>query len=220
MTLAKFGAFATALVVLSICCTSARAATVSVRAIAQDGEGVPKVLVIVRAPANPGYEVLRALTGADGFVPDVNVQPGLYEAIATDPYGGWLTTAKDFVVTDAPVKLDLSLDSVQDQTVSLNFISWNVKVVDKQGRPVNDAWLTARVEDEPACDVTATGSDGRATITIPFDDPVIVTVLYKGQSYTEQIKVDAAVRDSESKWFERQREKVKKSQRTVTVSVP
>jgi hypothetical protein len=219
MTLAKLGPFATVLAIFWIGCTSVRAATITVRAIAADGEGVSKVLVIVRAPSNPGYEVLRALTEADGSVPEVNVQPGLYEAIATDPYGEWLTAVKDFVVTDAPVKLDLRLDFVQDQSISLGFIDWNVRVVDKQGRPVNDAWITARTEGEPAVGATATDINGHATIEIPFDYPAIVTVLYNGQTYTERIKVDASVRDSENKWFQRERNKLVKRPRAITVSV-
>jgi hypothetical protein len=219
MTLARFGALATVLAVVLICGTSVCAATVSVRAVDPMGGGVPKVLVIVRAPANAGYEVLRALSGPDGSVPQVNVLPGLYEAIATDPYSPYLTTVEDFVVAEAPVKIELRMNIEQDQTASLDSIDWNVKVVDKQGRSVNDAWITARVEGEPACDVTATGSDGRATVTIPFDEPVIVTALYKGRTYTELIHVDAHVRDSEKKWLSRERAKLKQRSRTVTVSV-
>jgi hypothetical protein len=221
MPCAKCSVVAGVLGILMTFCASAGAETVSVRATDRAGEKLPGILVVLKSLEDVPWGVSRALTGPNGLVPAVDVPPGLYEAIATDPYGIFETTVKDFMVATKPVKLELQLDVVQDQTVTANAIDWHLRVVDNQNRPVVNAWVTARdSEASTGVGVTTTDSHGRATVTIPIDRAVVITVFYDGQSYSEDFDTHSGVRDCEWRCYLRARAKLKKRPRSLTLAVP
>lgn len=220
MRLMKCAAAAALLGVVVVCSTSVGAATVKIRAVNFGGENLPKALVIVRSLEDPRPEVLRALTGPDGLVPDVEVPPGPYEAIAAYPYGIWQTAVQDFMVGAEPVTLELQLGIDFDQRIRIDVIDWHVKVVDARGRPVANAWVTGRSMDAATgVSVAKTDSHGTATVSIPIDNAWI-TVLYKGRSSSQSLQPDPHVVDCQNDCFLRTKAKLKALPRTLTLTVP
>ena len=218
----KIGALAIALAILSVCCACVDATTVTMRAVMSPslaGGGMSGVLVIVRGLDPSTGEVLRALTGAHGLAPELDVPPGLYEAIATDPYSWWQTSVRDFEVQSKPVSLDLPLSMEPDQRVDLNIVDWHVTVVDAKGRRVPNAWVIGRDPDATTgASVAKTDSRGSATVTIPMDDATIA-VVYNGRSYSEHFQPDPGMRNCRWSCLDRAQAKMKKRRRTLTFSL-
>lgn len=220
MTLAKFGVLETLLAIFSVCCTFAGATTVRVRTIDPAGEKLSNALVIVRSIDGDQSEVLRALTGANGLAPEVNVPPGAYEAIATYPYGPWTTEVKDFMVQADPVTLELQLGVLPGQTVELDVIDWHVRVADARGRPVANAWVIGRTPDATeGVSVARTDSHGSATVTLHVDEAE-VTVLYKGQSYSQHFYLESGATACAQDCYVRAAKKLRARSRTLTFTVP
>jgi hypothetical protein len=214
----SYGVLARLICVLSMVCVSTGAATVTVRVSEAHTGNLAKVLVIVRSLEADRSEVLRALTGPDGLVPAVDVPPGLYEAIATYPYSRHTTIAKDFVIGEKPVMVELKLTHLSDQRVNLNSIDWQISVTNGQGRPVGNAWVTGRDDEASDVSVTRTDSKGRATVSIPMTGAVI-TVLYDGFSYTEGVYVESGITNCEHECALRAAAKLKTHSRTLIFTV-
>ena len=68
---------------------------------------IPEDLVIVKSLEKPGNELLRAHTNKTGNVPPVDLKPGLYRAIATTPYGLWVTAAREFLVKPGQIEMEV-----------------------------------------------------------------------------------------------------------------
>src|SRR5208337_2561069 len=85
------------------------AATFPVKVKVEDSSGaaVKDELVIVQDLDSREHEILRALTDPDGNAPTLQLPSGLYRVIATAPYGLWLTSVREFLVSQAPTEVIL-----------------------------------------------------------------------------------------------------------------
>jgi hypothetical protein len=211
---------ATALVLVVLHCASAGATSVTIHLKTWYGAaGPPKVLVIVRSLESGKGEMSRDLSAPDGSVPPLNLAPGLYEAIATYPYGNWLTQVKDFLVLDKPVAIEFSLNSESVNAVSGNRIHLSVLVLDREGHPVPNAWIIGRDPEAHFGNTTKSDNHGRATVDIP-SDRAEVTVLHNGGSYVQPMNIETGIVDCENNCILRETGKVNKTLPKVTVRLP
>jgi hypothetical protein len=145
----------------------------------------PNVLVILRAFDNR-HEILRALTNKEGRVPAVDLQPGLYQVIAACPYGLCKTKVREFLVTQDPLQLTVTVDGEGSHDGAiLGAPTQTIQVQDKHGRPVSGALVLAR--DELAIYERFYKSDhlGEAKVEL-FADPTVLVIVSQS-AVTERI---------------------------------
>jgi hypothetical protein len=169
----------------SILCPTAHAAAVKIRTVFADQEAVPNVLVIVKSIEGQSEEFARGLSGPDGSIPSLELRPGLYEAIATCPYGHIPTTVHDFLVANEAALIEVTLNPDNDQRINYNKISWNVQVLDQDGHPAVNAVVIGR-NAEASTGVSAARTDkrGRATVSVPVDG-ALIEIIYGKRTWTE-----------------------------------
>jgi hypothetical protein len=139
-------------------------------------------LVIVRSLEGNG-ESFRELTDQAGAVPRQELASGLYQLIATCPYGLCQTAVHEFMVASDPIHLKLPLKAVE---IVNTLIVGNVKhrkviVQDRQGRPVASAQILVRDATAQHRRWYQTGAKGTVKIDLPPGDETTVVAIYQGR---------------------------------------
>jgi len=155
------------------------AATVRLRVVDPTGAGVPKILAIVTSLEGKG-EIWRGLTDDKGFSSSPDAPAGIYEAIATDPYGPWITKVVDFVLAAAPLVVELRLRTTVVDGVLTTKVEVPVQLLMGDGQPAAGAQVPGRDLEAKHIFWAKTDSQGRAVLTVPLDGAEI-TVIYEGQ---------------------------------------
>jgi hypothetical protein len=183
-------------------------------------DALSNVLVITKSLEGDRKEISRSLSGTDGFVAPMELAPGLYEMIATYPYGNIRTQVKDFVVTPQTRTIETHLDYESDQRVSLDVIDWRVQVLDKQGMPAAGAWVVAR-NTEASRGTSAVKADARgfANVRVPVDGALIV-VLYNGQTFSEPAYTETGVQDCQNRCLLHAKAELERQRRMLDVRLP
>ncbi len=183
----KFVRCALVFVCLAIFSTSVFAVPVTVNVTGANGTALNKALVIIqRLNEGSEQEVSRELTNSDGAVTLDDAAPGLYRAIATDPYRSWKTEVEEFLVKDQPVTVRLRLErQATDDPVIASVGRLTVHVRDAAGNPAVGAHVLLRdAYAHPHAEHWGTTDDkGDVTLDVTADSSVLV-VVYNGQLST------------------------------------
>jgi hypothetical protein len=183
-------------------------------------EALGNVLVITKSLEGDRKEISRVLSGLDGFVAPMDLAPGLYEIIATYPYGDIKTQIKDFVVTPNTHTVEMHLDYELDQHVDLYTIDWKVRVFDRQGNPAVGAWVIARnAEATTGPSVVKVDGRGFAKVRVP-PNGALITVLYQRQTWTEPAYTETGAVDCQSQCLLRAKAELERQRRTLEVRLP
>jgi hypothetical protein len=148
----------------------------------QDASGAPlkDELVIIQALSGRQHEVARALTNDEGDVPQLQLNPGLYRAIATAPYGLWETEIREFVVTDQSANIVLLVRPLPTSgfgdVVPVRASRAEVHVRDSNGVPVAGANVLVRDKNATLSSEAsfATNQAGVANVLLPGNPTIIV----------------------------------------------
>jgi hypothetical protein len=204
-----------------ILCPTVHATTVKIRTAYPDHEGLPKVLVIVRSVEGQPKEFARELSGHDGSVPPLELEPGVYEAISTYPYGNIPTVVHDFLVGNESAAIEITLTSEGDQKINLNEITWKVKVLDQNGRPAVNALVIGRnAEASTGVSTARTDERGLATISIPVDG-ALIEVLHGKQSWSEPAYDGGdSVNDCRQRCLTQAKARLQKAAQLLTIQTP
>jgi len=206
------------LLILGLVCPLVEAATVKVRVNDTSGVGIPKILVIVRPLEGRGEDDYE-LTDAKGFVPSLDLSPGLYEVIAANPYGPWITKVKDFVVRSTPLELELRLEGTIINSYLLTRFDLRVQVVAGDGGPVSGAVLLARDLEAKDLFWAKTDDKGWATLVVPFDGAE-VSAFYQGQVQTREVDIKSDLSACYRPCEIERSEQLKKVPRSMTIRLP
>ena len=179
-------------------------------------EGVDKVLVIVQSLDGKG-EVLRTLTDPKGSITPIDLAPGLYRLIATYPYGYWFTQVREFVVSAAPVNMDLHMDGAVIDRVAAPGVKVQVTVVNRDGKAIKNAHILGRDRQALSNRWDTTDGQGHAVVTVGVNGADIVAI------YNEQVVItpidipfsDTSCTDKECQM--RAVQKVEEVSRNITV---
>ncbi len=171
---------------LAVLATPLFAVPVSIHVVGSNGEPLAGALIIVQHLQNTAeHEVSRELTNAQGQAELKDLQPGLYRAIATDPYRSWRTEVREFLVKDQPVTIDLQLthEATDDPDVAV-VGRLTVHVLDASGEPAQDAEVLLRdAEAHPDSEYWGTtNASGRVSLDVTANSSVLV-VIYDGRLY-------------------------------------
>jgi len=153
------------------------------------GAALKDELVIIQNLNRKGREVLRVLTDEDGKIPALNLEPGLYRAIATAPYGLWETEVREFLVTAKPLQLKLNVYPMPTHGYG-DIVPFgppkkkNLKVLRADGKPAIGAelWIRDREATLYLERRYRTNSGGEAVIEL-VGEPTVVTIV-SGDSVT------------------------------------
>jgi 5-hydroxyisourate hydrolase-like protein (transthyretin family) len=182
----KFARCAFAFVSLAMCSAPGFATPVTIHVTGANGAPLPGALVIIQnLPSNTEQELSRELTNEDGEVTLKSVEPGLYRAIATDPYRSWQTEVEEFLVKEQPVTVSLRLErQATDDPVVASVGSLTVHVLDAGGNPA--AGATVLLRDSAAHPHAEhwgrTDVSGSVTLDVTANSSVLV-IVYNGQLY-------------------------------------
>jgi len=209
------------LVLACILPPTVRATTVKIRTAYPDHEGVSKVLVIVRSAEGQPKEFARELSGPDGSIPTLELEPGIYEAISVYPYGNIPTVVHDFPVGSELAAVEITLMFGSDQKVNLDEITRRVKVLDQNGRPaVNTLVIGRNAEASTGVSAARTDERGLATVSIPVDG-ALIEILYGKQSWSEPAYyLTHDVGDCRLRCLLQAKSRLQKDQRILTIRVP
>lgn len=179
-------------------------------------EGIAKVLVLTRSLDRKGEVISRELSDADGFTPPIDLPPGLYQAVATFPFGGLSTRVQEFVLADNPKTVELHMFGGTIDTVQAT-VKVEVTVVDRAGHPVANATVLGRDPEAKFMDWSRTDGQGHTTVTIGVDTEDIVT-LYGGQVDAQRISIPYHVNEcTDLKCIARAGEALKETPQSITV---
>jgi uncharacterized surface anchored protein len=147
----------------------------------ETGAAFPDVLVMVRSLEGNG-ESFRALTDQAGAVPKQELAPGLYQLIATCPYGLCQTAVREFIVASDPIhsKLPLKVVAMVNTVIVGDVKHRQVEVQDREGRPLASAQILVRDETAQHHKWYRTGANGTVTIDLPPGDEITVVAIYQG----------------------------------------
>jgi 5-hydroxyisourate hydrolase-like protein (transthyretin family) len=162
------------------------AVPVDVRVVGSDGKPLGGALIIVQHLQNTAeHEVSRELTNAQGRAELRDLQPGLYRAIATDPYRSWQTEVREFLVKDQPVTMGLELthEATDDPDVAV-VGRLTVHVLDASGEPAQNAKVLLRdAQAHPDSEYWGTtNASGTVSLDVTANASVLV-VVYDGRLY-------------------------------------
>lgn len=165
-----------------VICLCADAVPVRIVTLDKTGAGFQDVLVIVRSLDGKG-ESVRALTNQSGAVPTRELAAGLYQIIATCPYGLCQTTVREFFVKTDPIELELALDVLPTtgNTFAMGRVERRqVEVQDRHGRPVASADILVRDATAESQKWYQTGLDGRVLIDLASSRETTVVAVHDG----------------------------------------
>lgn len=153
-----------------------------------DSGGTPLkgTLVIVQDLQRQERELFRVLTDEHGKIPTRTLDPGLYRAIGTYPYGQWRNNVREFLVRDAPVKVQLQLaQSNGMDSINVAIGQLKVTVLDAAGKPADGARVLVRdVNATPQSEHWGTtDAQGHTTLELTVD-PAALVVVYRDQLYS------------------------------------
>ncbi len=148
----------------------------------QTGAGFPDVLVVVKS-LESGGESFRALTDRNGNIPMRDLGSGLYQLIATCPYGICQTAVTEFVVKSDPIDLRLPVKVMPTvgSTVTIGPVEHRrVEVQDRNGRPIASAPILVRDATAQNEKWYKTEPDGGVVIDLPSESQATVIAVYRG----------------------------------------
>jgi hypothetical protein len=156
------------------------------------GMALKDELVIVQDLRNKEHEVLRALTDKDGQILTLALQPGLYRAIATAPYGLWQTEVREFLVTGKPARLVLRVRPTpthgNGDIVTVGTKRKKLKILKTDGQPASGAEIYVR--DRGATVHLErwykTNTQGETEIEI-VSEPTVVVIVFSDSLTTREI---------------------------------
>jgi hypothetical protein len=159
----------------------------AVTIVTNDASGAPlkDELVIVQNLDDREREIVRVLSDANGQIPVLGLEPGLYRVIATSPYGLWQTLVREFLVNDKPVRLVLGIEGMathgNGDVVTVGTKRMFVRVLDSDGHPAVGAAILARDRDDTLYLERwyKTDQSGGATVEVVSDPLVLVVILGK-----------------------------------------
>jgi hypothetical protein len=176
------------ILLLLIISVSASAATLRVKLVDQTGAGFNDVLVIVKSLEGRG-EVFRALTNGAGSVPARELTPGLYRLIATCPYGICQTKVSEFLVSDRPVEIELTLKVLPTRGNGVTIRPsdrMGIQVVDTEGRAITAAEVLVRDSEAQNEHWYKTNSAGQVEVELPLGNVTLI-VLHNGRLKEETV---------------------------------
>ncbi len=206
------------LLTLGVACPPLEATNVKFRVMDPSGACFSKVLVIVRSLEGRG-EIDRELTDRDGHVRPVDLSPGVYQVIASYPYGGWDTSVKEFVVGSRAVQLELVLVPAKIGGYLLTKLDLRVQVVAADGEPVSGADLMARDLEAKYFFWAKTDDKGWAMISVPLDGAEISAV-YRGQVHTQEVNIKSHLSNCYQHCAIERFEQLKKVRHSITIRLP
>ena len=171
----------------------AQAAIFHVSTVDETGLAFPDVLVIVQSLEGNG-ESFRALTDQAGAIPKQELAPGLYQLVATCPYGVCQTTVREFMVASDPIHLRLPLEFLPPKgcTVIVGDVKHRqVEVQDREGKPLASVQILVRDETAQHHKWYQTGVNGRVKIDLPPGDEITVVAIYQGSLASAVVQPNA-----------------------------
>jgi len=174
---------------------SAMTPSTQVKLVVEDSAGIAlkDELVIVQDLRNKEHEVLRALTDKDGQIPKLALQPGLYRAIATAPYGLWQTEVREFLVAEKPARLALRVRPTpthgNGDIVTVGTKRKKLKILKTDGQPASGAEIYARDRDATLHLERwyKTNTHGETEIEI-VSEPTVVVIVFDDSLTTREIR--------------------------------
>jgi hypothetical protein len=160
---------------------SAGATQVDIAVAADPKAPLKDELVIVSSLEGQG-EICRVLSNSQGATPTLDLKPGIYRAIAANPYGIWETKIVEFLVNTTPVSLKILVRPMGTHGFGDRVPVWlkgerprtiDVLVVDKAGKPFPGANILSRNEDLDFDQWFLTGPDGIARVKL-LPQPVTI----------------------------------------------
>lgn len=168
-------------------CLPSLAAQVIVNVAGSDGKPVNNALVIVQDLDHQERESYRVLTNAEGNTPAHELPAGVYRAIATYPYSRWRPQVREFVVTNQPITVQLTLTEASSglDTLDVAIGRLSVHVEDAGGKPVRGARVLVR--DANATSQSehwgTTDANGQTSLELTLE-PAVLVVVYQNRVYT------------------------------------
>ena len=206
------------LALLSVCpyldATEAR-----IQVVDETGMGVPEILVIVKSLEFGKGVDFRALSGKDGFVPPVDLRPGLYQAIATDPYGPWFTKVQEFVMAKAPLTIRVAIRAAIIDSIPIWEAHVKVRVRDANGAPVPGAKVIGRDPAAQDFDLAETDAQGLATVGISGNGAEVV-VVYGDQVHSEWVEIRTSSIDCCHDCYLIASKRMRKKEHSLTINLP
>ena len=160
--------------------SNAQAVPFHVVALDETGADFPDVLIIVRS-LDGGIESFRALTDESGAVPAHELSPGLYQIIATCPYGICRTFVQEFMVASKPIDLKLSLKvaATPGNPITVGPVEHRqVEVQDREGKPLASIQILVRDATSQNVRWYETDANGGARIELEPDGETTVVAIY------------------------------------------
>jgi|SRR5580692_6767630 hypothetical protein len=156
------------------------------------GASVKDELVIIQDLNNREREVIRTLSEQDGSVPPFQLQPGLYRAIATAPYGVWQTYVHEFLVGQKSTKVIIKVQPLPTHgygdIVSAGGTRCQLRVIGSDGLPASGASILVRDRDATLHLERWYKTDKNGTAPIELvSDPTVVVVVYGDNLLTKEL---------------------------------
>jgi hypothetical protein len=169
----------------------------------EDGSGAPlkNDLVVVHNLDDRSHEVLRALSDANGDVPALDLQPGLYRIIATFPYGDiWETEIQEFlVVKGRPKPIVLMIRPMgthgYGDVIPAPGPKIRAQVSTADGLPASGASVLVRDKNATLYLLRSYTTDAKGVATIelvaaPLHAPTVVVTVYRDIVVTQEVARD------------------------------
>ena len=169
--------------------TTCLAAQTKIRVEDAPGESLKDVLVIVKPLDSNSFNDIRQLTDEQGRVHPLDLKPGIYQAIATTPYGIWETSVKEFIVDNKPVDLTLSLSPQPTHgfgdIVPVRTSKTEIQVLTSAGTPASGAKVFTRDKNATLYLERWYTTDEQGKAKIEFRaDPTVLVIMYDGKLCT------------------------------------
>jgi len=144
------------------------------------------VLVILRSIDRPGTSE-RRLTDKAGIARFDIAETGLFQVIATEPFGGWTTRVKEFLVGPSdPVEVKLTVGLLGEQYHEYLVPNVKVTLVDGNGHPLGQTAFLTRSDSGCETRWYLTDANGSADVKA-ISSPLILVVEHKGKVYERPI---------------------------------
>ena len=164
-----------------------------VRLITQDEVGVrvPNILVVVSLLRPEKYLQLRFLTDSKGETPSLDLPSGLYQFVATCPFGFWRGSVTELFVGDNPKDIVLPVKAKSEIDVidvsKRTTVTLRIKTAGFEGPPLSSVEVMARDVDGGNESWLRTDAKGQIGIHLNYVNeggPTILIVPIGGQLFT------------------------------------